>query len=179
MAFFIRKNCAILFALLLSSCDGGRTPEASAPAALGTRANPGMPSAQARRHALPETTVVTSPLPLAQVGEDQNAPAALARSAPVGMAVDAGGTLYVTQRDNSVRQITPQGAVSLHAGGVGMDATHPPDSLIVAADEAGNMHVVDTENCSIRRMTPAGEVRTTTLPTSPVGVACPAMRAPP
>ena len=172
MAFFIRKNGAILFVLLLSSCDGGRAPEASVPAAPGTRVDSVISaSPQARRHALPETTVVTSPLPLEQADAGQNA--------PVGMTVDAAGTLYVTQRDNAVRQITPQGAVSLHAGGVGMQATHPPDSLIVAADEAGNMHVVDTENCSIRRMTPAGEVKTTTLPTSPVGVACPAMRAPP
>lgn len=181
MAFFIRKSAAILpgLCMLLSSCDGGRAPEASASAARSTRADPGMAaSAQARRHALPETSVVTSPLLLGQAGEGQNEPAALARSAPVGLAVDAAGTLYLTQRDNSVRQITPQGAVSLHAGGVGREATQPPDSLIVATDEAGNMQVIDTENCSIRRMTPAGTVTTTTLPTSPVGAACSAMRHP-
>ena len=166
--------------MLLSSCDGGRAPDASTSAARSTRADPGMSaSAQARRHALPETSVVNNPLLPGQAGEGQNEAAALARSAPVGMAVDAAGTLYMTQRDNSVRQITPQGAVSLHAGGVGRGATQPADSLIVATDEAGNMQVVDTENCSIRRITPAGKVTTTTLPTSPVGAACSTMRVPP
>jgi hypothetical protein len=185
MNFFIRKNRAILFVspglcMLLSSCNGDRAPEASVSAAPGAQADPARPaSAQAPRHALLETRVVANPLPPGPAGEGPNDPAALARSAPVGVTVDTAGNLYITQRDKSVREITPQGALSLQAGGAGRGAARPPDSLIVAADEAGNIRVVDTEHCSIRSITPAGRVTTTTLPTSPAGTACPAMRAPP
>lgn len=174
-----RRTTLLGLCALLSSCSGDQAPETSATAARSAQADLARSaSVQDRRHALLETRVVNNPVPLGQAGEGPNDRAALARSAPVGIAVDTAGNLYIMQRDKSVREITPQGRVSLHASGAARGATRPADSLIVATDEAGNIHVVDKENCSIRRITPTGTVTTTTLPTSPVGAACSAMQAP-
>lgn len=89
--------------------------------------------------------------------------------APVGLATDANGNLYVADRDNStIRRITAAGEVSTLAGfagsrgssdGVGSGARFAvPEG--VAVDDGGNVFVADTGNHSIRRITPAGAVTT-------------------
>ncbi|WP_136152987.1 T9SS type A sorting domain-containing protein [Flavobacterium sangjuense] len=86
---------------------------------------------------------------------------------PLGVAVDAGGNLYVADGwNNKIRKITPAGIVSTLAGstqgfsdGAGGSAQfyHP---FGVATDTAGNVYVADTENNKIRKITPAGVVST-------------------
>ena len=90
-------------------------------------------------------------------------------SHPVGLALDASGTLYVTDADNcTVRKISPAGTVSTLAGTSGAKGTtdglggaarfNVPQG--VAVDAAGTVYVADTENHTIRKITPAGVVST-------------------
>ena len=88
---------------------------------------------------------------------------------PVGLAVDAAGTVYVADADNhTIRKITPDGVVTTLAGLAGTkgsaDGSGPaarfncPHGIAVAAD--GTLYVADTFNHTIRRITPAGVVST-------------------
>jgi sugar lactone lactonase YvrE len=89
-------------------------------------------------------------------------------SGPTGIAIDATGTLYVTEYDgHRVRRITPAGVVTTLAGsgtagfadatGTAARFNTPHD---VAVDGTGNAFVADRENHRIRRITPAGVVTT-------------------
>jgi len=88
---------------------------------------------------------------------------------PLGIALAGDGTVYVADTSNdTIRKITPAGAVSTMAGTAG----HPgsadgapgnaqfdsPQGL--AVDKDGNVYVADTGNRLIRKMTPAGVVST-------------------
>lgn len=88
---------------------------------------------------------------------------------PVGVALDAGGTLYVTDADNhTIRKITPSGTVTTLAGTAGRRGSadgagaaagfNTPHSLAVGAD--GTVYVADTFNHIIRKITPVGIVTT-------------------
>ena len=86
---------------------------------------------------------------------------------PYGVAVDSSGNVYVTERNNRIRKITPTGLVSTLAGsgnaaqadGQGTAATfNMPYG--VAVDSAGNVYVADRNNHKIRKITPAGLVST-------------------
>jgi hypothetical protein len=90
---------------------------------------------------------------------------------PKGAAVDGAGNVYVS--DNwcgSVRKVTQDGVVTTLAGPVGRcefgDADRAGRAARfnapsgVAADSAGNVYVADTENCKVRKITPAGVVTT-------------------
>jgi hypothetical protein len=89
-------------------------------------------------------------------------------NAPVGIAVDAAGTLYVTETINGqIRKITPTGTVSTLAGngvrgfadGSGTAAQFSsPIGIIV--DATGNLYVGDVNNSKIRKITPTGEAST-------------------
>lgn len=90
-------------------------------------------------------------------------------NAPVGIARDGAGNLYVSDAENHViRKITPSGNVSTVAGtafsrgttdGIGAAARFSkPTQLVAEAD--GTLWVADTENNAIRKVTPAGEVST-------------------
>jgi mucin-19 len=89
-------------------------------------------------------------------------------SGPYGVAVDAAGNLYVAEANHTIRKITTAGAVSTLAGlagtsgaanGSGTDARfNNPKG--VAVDAAGNVYVADTNNHTIRQITPAGVVST-------------------
>jgi sugar lactone lactonase YvrE len=90
-------------------------------------------------------------------------------------AVDAAGTVYVTNGAGAVRTITPAGVVTTLAGST---ATGYADATGAAAlfdntrgitlDTAGNAYVIDANNHAVRKITPAGVVTTvaTVDPTS-------------
>lgn len=87
---------------------------------------------------------------------------------PSGVAVDAQGYVYVTDRDNGcIRKITPNGEVTTFAGkglnyghtdGLGSNARFG-ELRGITIDEEGNLYVVDG-GYRIRKITPAGMVST-------------------
>ncbi len=88
---------------------------------------------------------------------------------PIGVAVDSSGNVYVTDTGNhTVRKITSGGTVSTIAGRPGavgtLDGTgpqalfHSPRGITV--DSGGNLFVADSENSTVRKITPAGVVTT-------------------
>lgn len=88
---------------------------------------------------------------------------------PNAIAVDVGGNLFVTDTaNNTIRKITAAGVVSTLAGragdagsadGNGQQARFDQPGGI-AVDPAGNLYLADTQNHTIRKVTPAGEVTT-------------------
>jgi serine/threonine protein kinase len=89
--------------------------------------------------------------------------------APIGIAVDRRGTVYVTELANcAVRRITGEGWVGTLAGvagnhgtddGVG-DNAHFSTPWSVASDPGGLLFVADTSSCTIRKITTNGVVTT-------------------
>ncbi|MEK9885130.1 MAG: hypothetical protein VW442_10720 [Acidimicrobiaceae bacterium] len=88
---------------------------------------------------------------------------------PLGIAVDENGNLYVTEYANhTIRKITPAGVVTTFAGTAGVSGSDDgtgssarfryPEG--VAVGENGNVYVADSDNHTIRRITPAGVVTT-------------------
>jgi len=97
---------------------------------------------------------------------DGSATAALF-NAPVGIACDAAGNLYVTDND-TIRKITPAGTVTTLAGKAGSKGSADGSGATarfkglfgIACDAAGNLYVADAGNDTIRKITPAGDVTT-------------------
>jgi sugar lactone lactonase YvrE len=86
-----------------------------------------------------------------------------------GMAIDASGTLYVTdQASHTVRKITAGGVVSTLAGKAGVSGSADGGSAAarfkepggLAVDTLGNIFVADTGNQTVRRIAPNGQVST-------------------
>jgi sugar lactone lactonase YvrE len=89
---------------------------------------------------------------------------------PSGIAVDGSGNVYVAdQNNNTLRKLTPGGLVTTLAGlagsspgssdGTGSAARfNSPNGL--AVDASGNIYVADTDNHTVRKVTPAGVVTT-------------------
>ena len=90
-------------------------------------------------------------------------------SSPEGVTVDSAGNLYVADTNNqTIRKITPAGAVTTLAGAVGLSGgADGPSSVArfqdpsdLTVDGVGNIYVADTDNHAIRKITPAGAVAT-------------------
>ena len=94
---------------------------------------------------------------------------------PRGIAIDAANNLYVADTGNStVRKITPEGVVSTIAGKAGVsgyaDGGMAPDNTSTARfneptgiafdNLTGELYVADTQNATIRKITPDGQVTT-------------------
>jgi len=89
-------------------------------------------------------------------------------NAPIGLAVDSVGNVYVADAGNHmIRKITPAGVVTTFAGsttngsnngtGVAASFTGP---YAVAIDSIGNVYVIDTGNHMIRKINAGGVVTT-------------------
>lgn len=87
---------------------------------------------------------------------------------PTGVASDAAGTIYVADRVPSrIRKVTAAGVVTTMAGssfcgsadGVGSGSAFCGPSGL-AVDASGNVYVADTDNHTIRKITPVGVVST-------------------
>jgi hypothetical protein len=88
---------------------------------------------------------------------------------PWDVKVDDSGNFYVADTtNNTIRKITPAGVVTTFAGSAGNEGSadgagstarfNQPGGI--ATDSAGNVYVADTDNNTIRRITPAGVVST-------------------
>ena len=78
---------------------------------------------------------------------------------PYGVAVDASGNVYVTDKFNHrIRKITSEGDVSTLAGGSTPAQFNGP--IGVAVDSSDNVYVADQSNHRIRKITSGGEVST-------------------
>ena len=85
---------------------------------------------------------------------------------PVGMAVDSKGIVYIAQ-DFGIRRLDQSGAVTFFAGGGGLGGTDgkgadaaffEPKGMTL--DGMGNLYIADSENHSIRKVSPDGNVTT-------------------
>ena len=88
---------------------------------------------------------------------------------PFGVAADKAGNVYVADASNStIRKITSAGVVTTLAGTAGViGSTDGSGSaaqffypFAVAVDGAGNLYVADTNNYTVRKITPSGAVTT-------------------
>jgi sugar lactone lactonase YvrE len=88
---------------------------------------------------------------------------------PNGVAADRSGNIYVADTVNhTIRKVTPAGVVTTLAGKPGSTGSTDGAGNTArfnfprgaAVDHAGNIYVADTENHTIRKVTPAGVVTT-------------------
>jgi len=112
--------------------------------------------------------VVTTLAGDGQQGSSNGAGTIASFNAPIGVAVDASGNVYVGENGtNLIREVSPQGVVSTFAGsgaagfinatGTAATFTNPQG---LAVDAIGNIYVADYGNNLIREISPAGVVST-------------------
>ncbi len=104
-------------------------------------------------------------LPEAGLGAIDGTGSAARFNEPCGVAVDRSGNLYVAEAGNhTIRKVTPGGVVSTLAGLAGSSGSADGTGSAarfnrpwgVAVDGDGNVYMADTEDCSIRKVTPGG-----------------------
>jgi sugar lactone lactonase YvrE len=117
----------------------------------------------------PSGVVTTLAGTAGRTGSTDGAGAAALFDYPRAVAVDSSGTVYVADSDNAtIRKITPSGVVTTLAGnagesgstdGTGADARF---SVVwcIAVDSSGTVYVADSNNSTIRKITPSGVVTT-------------------
>lgn len=90
-------------------------------------------------------------------------------SEPIGLAIQPDGTLFVSDAENNnIRKISPAGVVTTVAGLAGSSGSEDGTGQAarfnypegVAVDGSGTLYVADSGNCTIRKITPGGEVTT-------------------
>jgi hypothetical protein len=88
---------------------------------------------------------------------------------PVAVAVDGAGNVYVADyRDSTIRKVTAAGVVTTLAGTAGMAGNADGTGAMarfwfpagVAVDSAGNVYVADSNNSTIRKISPTGATTT-------------------
>lgn len=88
---------------------------------------------------------------------------------PWDVAADGAGNVFVADQSNdTIRKITPAGAVTTLAGQAGISGSADGSGanaqfnnpFALAVDHAGNVYVADSANQTIRKITPAGRVST-------------------
>jgi hypothetical protein len=151
----------------------GAAARFSAPYSVAVDATGNLYVADARNNVIrkitPNKVVTTLAGTAGTPGDIDGAGAAARFSVPSGVATDTGGNVYVADNlNNSIRKITPAGAVTTLAGltaqsgsvnGIGGAARfNNPTGL--AVDAAGTVYVADTGNQTIRKVA-AGAVVTT------------------
>ena len=119
------------------------------------------------RKITPSGTVTTLAGTAGAIGHADGTGAAARFFSPHGIATDSAGNVYVADSINAIRKISPSGVVTTLAGAASvgsLDGTGAAASFFVpyglATDSAGNVYVVDTGNCTIRKVTPSGTVTT-------------------
>jgi DNA-binding beta-propeller fold protein YncE len=102
-------------------------------------------------------------------GATNGTPTAARFSRPYAIAVDSAGNLFVADTLNhAIRKIATDGMVSTFAGTAGSSGTQDGSATVarfnqpqgLAWDNSGNLLVADTNNQTIRKITPAGDVST-------------------
>jgi sugar lactone lactonase YvrE len=115
------------------------------------------------------TSLITAFAGMLSQGSAEGSGTAASFNDPGGLASDGAGNVFVADTsNNTIRMITPAGLVSTLAGTAGSygsaDLSGPLASFKspggVATDAAGNVYVADTNNSTIRKITPGGVVST-------------------
>jgi hypothetical protein len=90
-------------------------------------------------------------------------------SGTYGLATDSNGNVYVADSGSyTIRKITPAGVVTTLAGSAGVLGSSDGSGAVasfanplgVAADRSGNVYVADSDNYTVRKISPAGVVTT-------------------
>jgi len=117
---------------------------------------------------LSQAQVVTTLAGSGSIGSADGVGSAASFKYPAGVCIGSLGNIYVTDYSNStIRKITPGGTVTTFAGsgipgstnGTGIAASFSGPQGI-CADPSGNIYVADSDNNTIRKITPAGVVTT-------------------
>ena len=112
------------------------------------------------------TTLAGSP---GQAGASDGTGSAARFNEPIGLAVDQSGNIYVADSGNdTIRKITGAGVVTTLAGSATQQGSSDGTGSAarfsipvgITADGNGNLFVADSQNCTIRKVTPAGVVTT-------------------